>query len=229
MYKTLIRTVIELQYWPVSLKPWLKNGMSLVQEFRSMTSLHSWRLAVQQWHEWSLMSHQPSWILQFTCLVDPEQDKHHWILCTLQTPVHCTPIVSIVSQTGCSFALAWSCSETNTILFETDDGVSLCVWVKYSDSESYLEEMKLSNGENIFIAQPEREFEVMVTSAGTCRKKLCVDCCLGKSLQHDTQQQQLSIVVNSIKPLQPLSISILLFRVGSTDLNSVSCLWPLWP
>ena len=103
------------------------------------------------------------------------------------------------------------------MLFETDDGVSLCVWVKYSDSESYLEEMKLSNGESIFIAQPEREFEVMVTSAGTYRKTLSVDCCLGKSLQHDTQQQQLSIVVDSIKPLQPL----LLFRVGSTHLNSL--------
>ena len=66
------------------------------------------------------------------------------------------------------------------MLFETDDGVRLCVFVKYQNSDSHLKEMKLSNGQNFFIAEPDREFEVMVSSIGPCEDNLFVCCFVGE-------------------------------------------------
>ena len=66
------------------------------------------------------------------------------------------------------------------MLFETDDGVRLCVFVKYQNSDCHLKEMNLSNGQNIFVAEPDREFEVLVSSVGPCEDNLYVDCFVGE-------------------------------------------------
>ena len=66
------------------------------------------------------------------------------------------------------------------MLFEAADGIRLWVAVMYIGAQSPLEEMTLSNGESMFLAEPEKEFKIMVTSLGPHKNELSIGCFVGE-------------------------------------------------